>query len=167
VSSTGARAAWWTIVVVLILGIAAATTIGVRQSDRSPVARPDPAAARHVVTDTIEFAVPKLLSYTPENVEASLKSARSLLTGTFKESYGDIIDRTIIPAAKSQRITTAAKVVGTAVESLTDDAAKVLVFVNQETTKAADIAPTKTANSVRAGLQKVNGAWLIDGFDPL
>jgi Mce-associated membrane protein len=57
--------------------------------------------------------------------------------------------------------------VGTAVESLTDDTAKVLVFVNQETTKAADTAPTKTANSVRAGLQKVNGAWLIDGFDPL
>jgi Mce-associated membrane protein len=166
VSSTGARAAWWTIVVVLILGIAAATTIGVRQSDRSPVARPDPAAARHVVTDTIKSAVPKLLSYTPENVEASLNSARSLLTVTFKESYGDIIDRTIIQAAKSQRITTAAKVVGTAVESLTDDTA-VLVFVNQETTKAADIAPTKTANSVRAGLQKVNGAWLIDGFDPL
>jgi Mce-associated membrane protein len=166
VSSTGARAAWWTIVVVLILGIAAATTIGVRQSDRSPVARPDPAAARHVVTDT-KSAVPKLLSYTPENVEASLNSARSLLTVTFKESYGDIIDRTIIQAAKSQRITTAAKVVGTAVESLTDDTAKVLVFVNQETTKAADIAPTKTANSVRAGLQKVNGAWLIDGFDPL
>jgi hypothetical protein len=41
-----------------------------------------------------------------------------------------------------------------------------IVFVNQQTT-VPPVAPTTTASSVRVGLQKINGAWLIDALDQL
>ena len=39
--------------------------------------------------------------------------------------------------------------------------------VNQTTTSQDKPAPTTASSSVRVGLAKVNGTWLIDRFDPL
>jgi Mce-associated membrane protein len=42
----------------------------------------------------------------------------------------------------------------------------VLVFVNQ-TTILGNSAPAYTASSVRVMLDKIDGRWLISGFDPV
>jgi Mce-associated membrane protein len=41
-----------------------------------------------------------------------------------------------------------------------------LVFVNQTSIVGTD-APTDTASSVRVGLDKVDGQWLISSFEPI
>jgi hypothetical protein len=58
-------------------------------------------------------------------------------------------------------------VVGAGVESLTGRQAAILVFVNQTTTSQDKPSPTTASSSVRVGLAKVNGTWLINRFDPL
>jgi Mce-associated membrane protein len=41
-----------------------------------------------------------------------------------------------------------------------------LVFVNQTISMGSD-APTSTASRIRITLDKLNGRWLIAGFDPV
>jgi Mce-associated membrane protein len=52
-------------------------------------------------------------------------------------------------------------------ESLTSKQAATLVFVNQTTTSLDKPSPTTASSSVRVGLAKVDGNWLINRFDPL
>lgn len=161
------RARWWSLIIGLILGIVATTTISVWQMIEAR--EPDnaaSAAARQSVLDAVNSAVPKLLSYTPDNAETSLRSATSLLTGQFLDSYTKLINDVVIPGATDKKIAATAQVPAAAVESLTDDKASVLAFINQ-TVIEPPAEPTDTASSVRVGLQKINGAWLIDAFDPI
>ena len=72
----------------------------------------------------------------------------------------------MIPGAKEKQITASAAVPAVAVESLTASTATLIVYINQTVTVGTE-APTGTASSVREPLQKVNGAWLIEKFDPI
>lgn len=107
-----------------------------------------------------------LLSYQPETVEQELGAARDRLTGEFRDSYARLTDDVVIPGAKEQQITALASVPATASVSVSPSRAVVLVFVNQTIT-VGDDAPTDTASSVRVTLDKVDGRWLISGFDPV
>jgi Mce-associated membrane protein len=161
------RARWWILIVGLILAIAAAATFGGWQAVKGrKLDNAVSATARQTVLDTTRSAVVKLLSYTPDNVEATLNAATSLLTGDFRDSYSKLTHDVVIPGAKQKNITVVAQVPAVSVESLTTDKASTIVFVNQTSTVPPD-APTNTASTVRVGLQKINGAWLIDAFDPI
>jgi Mce-associated membrane protein len=166
-TTTRARVGWWSLTISLVLAVLAAATIGGWQAiEARQLDAADSGAARQTVLDTVNSDVPKLLSYTPDNIDTTLHSAESLLTGKFKESFTNLVDRVVIPGANEKHITATAHVAAAAVESLTRDRASMLVFVNQQiTTPPAE--PTSTASSVRVGLQKINGAWLIDSFDPI
>ncbi|MGH3641548.1 MAG: hypothetical protein ACRDUX_21255 [Mycobacterium sp.] len=107
-----------------------------------------------------------LLSYTPADVDKQLVAARDLLTGDFRNSYTSLTNDVVIPGAKQQQITAAASVPAVSSVSASVDHAVALVFVNQRTTVGAG-APTALASTVRVGLDKVNGRWLISQFDPV
>lgn len=107
-----------------------------------------------------------MLSYQPDSVEADLAAAQDRLTGDFRDSYIELTRDVVIPGAKERRISTVASVPGAASVSATPDHAVVLVFVNQSAIVGSD-APTDTASSIRVTLDKVDGRWLISGFDPI
>jgi Mce-associated membrane protein len=147
--------------------LAAATSIGVWQTiDNRELDAGDSAAARQTVVDTVKSTVVKMLTYTPDNADTTLNSVKSLLTGKFRDSFSDLVDQAVIPGAKEKNITATAQVVAAGVESLTRDKASVLAFINQRTT-VPPAAPSDAASSVHVGLQKINGPWLIDAFDPI
>ncbi|HEX5142629.1 MAG TPA: hypothetical protein VFW21_02040 [Mycobacterium sp.] len=108
----------------------------------------------------------RLLSYKPDTVEADLTSAQDLLTGTFKDSYTQLTHDVVIPGAKDKHISAVANVPAVASVSASSKHAVALVFVNQ-TVIVGDGAPTATASSVKVTMDKVNGRWLISGFDPV
>lgn len=164
---TARRALWWTLAVGLALAMIAVTTFGTWQLIRATRPTPaDSAELRQVVLDVAKSSTTKMLSYTPDDVESQLNDAATLTTGAFHESYTKLIHDVVIPGAKQKSITAVATVPALSVESLTASTAVVLVFVNQTVTVGSE-APTDTASSVRARLQKVNSAWLIEAFDPL
>ena len=107
-----------------------------------------------------------LLSYTPDKVEQQLGDAQSLLTGEFKDSYGELITNVVIPGAQQQQISAVATVPAAASVSAESNHAVVLVFVNQTVVVGGD-PPTDTASSVRVTLDKVGDKWLISAFDPV
>ena len=107
-----------------------------------------------------------LLSYKPDTVEQQLGAARDLLTGDFRDSYTALTNDVVIPGAKEKQISALASIPATASVSAEPNHAVVLLFVNQSVVVGTD-APTDTASSVRVGLDKVDGRWLISEFDPV
>lgn len=107
-----------------------------------------------------------LLSYRADTVEKDLEAARGRLTGSFLDAYTSLIHEVVIPGSKEKQISAAATVPGAAPIKAAGENAVVLVFVNQTVTIGKD-APTSTASSVRVTLDRIDGRWLISGFDPI
>jgi Mce-associated membrane protein len=107
-----------------------------------------------------------LLSYQPDTVDKDLKAARDRLTGSFKDSYTQLIHDVVIPGAKKQRISAVATVPAAASVSATPQHAVALLFVDQTVTVGND-APTGTSSIVRVTMDKTGGRWLISAFDPV
>src|ERR1700758_297944 len=107
-----------------------------------------------------------LLSYRPDTVQKDLEAARGRLTGTFLDAYTKLTHDVVIPGAKQKQISAVATVPGAASKSASANHAVVLVFVNQTVIVGQD-APTNSASSVRVTLDKIDGHWLISGFDPV
>lgn len=122
--------------------------------------------ARVESVEAAKESVVAMLSYQPETVEAELAAAQSRLIGDFRDSYADLTRDVVIPGAKQRRISTIAHVPAAASVSATPGRAVVLVFVNQSAVVGSD-APTDTASTIRVTLEKVDGSWLISGFDPI
>lgn len=111
-------------------------------------------------------ATAAILSYRAESVEQDLNAARDRLTGSFLDSYTRLIHNVVIPGAKQKKISTLAQVPAASSVSATERHAVALVFVDQTVT-IGNGAPTNSASSVRVTLDKVDGRWLVSGFDPI
>jgi Mce-associated membrane protein len=107
-----------------------------------------------------------LLSYKSDTVEKDLEGAKSRMTGAFKDSYSQLINDVVIPGAKRQHISATATVPAAASVSATPNHAVTVLFVNQ-TVVVDKSAPSDSVSSVRVTMDKVNGRWLIAGFDPV
>jgi len=127
-----------------------------RESDRAG------ADAVQAARDTIV----EMLSYQPDTADAKLNAARDRLTGPFLDSYNQLIQTVVIPGAKQKKITAAAKVPAAAAVSADTDRAVVLAYVDQALAVGTE-PPTRTNSSVRVTMEKVDGRWLISGFDPI
>jgi Mce-associated membrane protein len=108
-----------------------------------------------------------VLSYSPENLDKDLDSAKSHLTGDFLTYYSQFTDQVVRPAVKTKQVSTSANIVRAAVSEMHPDQAKVLVFVNQTTTSSDRNEPSQSASSVIVTLKKVDDKWLISAFDPV
>lgn len=128
--------------------------------------RRDAASAAVESVAAARDATTAMLSYRAESVEADLGSAKDRLTGSFLESYNQLVTDVVIPGAKERTISAAAEVAAAASVSATPTHAVTLLFVNQTVTVGGD-APTTTPSSVRVTLDKVGGRWLVSGFEPV
>lgn len=118
------------------------------------------------VIQAARAATVELLSYRPDTAERDLGAARDRLTGHFKDEYTSLTRDVVIPGAKRKQISAVATVPAAAAVSAQPNHGVVLLFVNQTTIVGTE-APTYTASSVRVTLDKVDGRWLISGFDPV
>lgn len=107
-----------------------------------------------------------MLSYRPDTVEKDLGAARDRLTGGLKDSYTSFTHDVVLPGSKQKQISAAATVPAAAPVSASGNHAVVLLFVDQ-TVIMGNEPPTDTASRVRVTLDKVDGRWLIAGFDPI
>ncbi|MFF3574084.1 hypothetical protein [Nocardia jiangxiensis] len=150
------------VVPILILALLVSLQLLVQHSaDR------DLASARDTVAKAASDSAVVVLSYKPETVEQDLASAKTRLTGEFLDTYGQLADTVVGPTAKEKQVSMQATPVGAAVESVSEDKAAVIVYINQTTTVAGNPQPSQSQNALRVGLTKVQGRWLINRFDPL
>jgi Mce-associated membrane protein len=161
------RFAWTRVVAFGILpGVALVLALGAGYAKWRNASVRDAQVAGIEAVQTAKDGTVALLAYRPDTVEKDLTAARDRLTGAFRDSYTSLTDDVVIPGAKQKLISAAASVPAAALVSASDTHSVVLVFVDQTTTQGSD-APTNTASSVRVTLDKINGRWLISGFDPV
>jgi Mce-associated membrane protein len=125
------------------------------------------AARTQIVLDAAKTGTVAALSYSPDNLDKDLATAKSHLTGDFLNYYTQFTDEVVRPAVKHKQVATAANVVRAAVSEMHPDTATVLVFVNQETTSKDRNEPSMVASSVLVTMTKTDGNWLISAFNPI
>lgn len=108
-----------------------------------------------------------LLSYAPESLDQDFATAKTHLTGDFLSYYTDFTTKVVAPAAQQKKVKTKASVVNGAVSEIKPDSAAVLLFINQTTTSQEIPDGSFATSSVKVGLTKIDGNWLISTFDPV
>ncbi|MCZ0729823.1 hypothetical protein [Mycolicibacterium iranicum] len=150
----------------VLLSASAGLTSWLYVNDYRPDQETDPAAAQ-VALDAAKTGTVALLSYSPESLDQDFANAKSKLTGDFLSYYTQFTEQIVTPAAREKSVKTAASVVRAAVSEIAPDTAEVLVFINQTTTSKENPDGAFAASSVKVGLTKIDGNWLIDSFDPV
>lgn len=108
-----------------------------------------------------------ILSYQPATAEKDLgAAAQDRLTGKFLQDYTQLIKTVVVPTAKQQGIASTAQVPAAAVVSARNNRVVVLAYVDQ-TTAVGKQAPLQAKSSVRVTMERVDGRWLISGFEPI
>ena len=164
------RAAWLVFVIALVGATVGAVMLGgwqlqIKGRQLPPVA--DQVADRQAAIQAASTGTVKVLTYSPNTFEQDSSAAEALLTGDFLTHYKNFTSTIVATAAREKGITTSATISGAGVESLTSQTGSLLIFVNQTTTSRDKPSPTVSASSVQVGVRKVNGAWLIDRFNPV
>lgn len=108
-----------------------------------------------------------VLTYSPKTLEKDFAAAESHLTGDFLSYYTDFTQKVVTPAAKQKEVQTVAAVVRKGIVSMHPDRAEVLIFVNQTTISKTNPDGSYAMSSVKVGLEKHDGRWLISAFDPV
>ena len=132
--------------------------------------RPDrltDAATQQQIVAAAKEGTEALLSYSPENLDKDLATAKSHLTEPFLGYYSDFTDKTVVPAARDKGVKTEANVPEAAVSQIRPGRAEVLVFVNQVTTSKSRPTPALATSSVMVTLVQTDGRWLISEFTPI
>ena len=108
-----------------------------------------------------------VLSYSPDNLDQSLATAKSHLTGGFLDEYSRFTDDVVRPAVSQRGVKTEANVARAAVSQMDPGRAQVLVFVNQVTTSRERPSPALATSSVMVTMVRSDGRWLISEFKPV
>lgn len=125
------------------------------------------AAAEQVAIDSASTATVTLLSYAPDTLDRDLQRAQELMTGEFLTYYGKFSNEVVAPAVRERGIKASAHVLDAALMEMHPDSAKVLLFLNQETTSRDRPEPALAASSVVVSLTNSDGRWLISALDPV
>ena len=132
-------------------------------------ARSTSAAQNHAVVDAIAtaevksevaVALTKVLSYDYADPAATQKAAEALLSGKARTEY-DTLYASLKERAPGQELLLTARVEAAGVKELSDNSAKLLVFLDQSSRRATDKEATMSAAQIAVTAKKINGTWKI------
>jgi Mce-associated membrane protein len=93
--------------------------------------------------------------------------AAATITGDFLTYFKSFTSTQVRPTALNKHITQTASVVRIGIDTLTPQAASLVLFIDQTTSSRDRPEPLKTTSAVHESLVKVDSTWLINKFDPL
>ncbi len=158
----------------LVLAVALAvvgTLFTIRANDlhREPAttnrALVDPDATSEVIGQ-VSNALNSVFSYDYRKPQVEKAAATKWLTGRAPAQYATLYKQ-LQSLAPGQKLTFVAKVSTAGVTYLRGDRAKLLVFIDQESTRASDGQSSISAAQVRIGAVRHGDLWQIDDIDPL
>jgi Mce-associated membrane protein len=124
------------------------------------VDRPATASVEHAITS----AVDTIFSYSYADVAKTRKAAQALLTGAAIRQYNQLF-ALVEQQAPKEKLVVATKVTVTGVELLTGDRARILVFANQQDTKAGTSQASYSGAMFAVTAINRNGHWLISNIN--
>ncbi|HUD35386.1 MAG TPA: hypothetical protein VMR14_00710 [Streptosporangiaceae bacterium] len=127
------------------------------------VALVSPAQTR-AVQQQITSAVNTIFSYRYSDVAATRSTAQHLLTGAAIRQY-DQLFALVAQQAPKQKLVVTTRVASIGVEFLTGDRARVLVFANQQDTRAGTSQASYAGAMFAVTAVSRSGHWLIEDID--
>ncbi|HVV24673.1 MAG TPA: hypothetical protein VHF06_34905, partial [Pseudonocardiaceae bacterium] len=118
------------------------------------------------VAGQVSTALNQMLSYDMANPKPAQDAAKHWLVGDAPAQYRTLVDA-LGKIAAGQKLTMVAKVSTAAVESLHDGTAQLLVFLDQQSTRASDHSSSVSAAQVRITAVRTSGGWRISEIVPL
>lgn len=123
-------------------------------------------AATATVTKSVSASLVRVLSYDHSDPAATEKAADEVLAGDARKEY-DTLYAALKERAPGQKLVLSAQVEAAGVKELTDDSAKLLVFLDQSSQRAGDKEASIAAAQLAVTAKKVDGNWKITGLKPL
>ncbi|MGW0701720.1 hypothetical protein ACWD0A_20865 [Streptomyces sp. NPDC002867] len=156
--------------VLLVAALVAAGVLG-----REYVRGRDTDAARTEALAAARKAAPVVLSYDHRRLDKDFATARTWLTGSFRDEYGRTTKTVVAPTATKYRGTVKASVVrppdggapAASVVSASPDKVVVLLFVNQVTTSTQVTGSRVDLNRVRMTMTRTDAGWKVSAVDAL
>jgi Mce-associated membrane protein len=127
------------------------------------VALVSPARTR-AVQQQVTSAVNTIFSYRYSDVAATRGAAQRLLTGAAIKQY-DQLFALVTQQAPKQKLDVTTRVTSIGVEFLTGDQARVLVFANQQDTRAGTSQASYAGAMFAVTAVNRSGHWLIENID--
>ncbi|GAB2852379.1 hypothetical protein [Lentzea nigeriaca] len=121
-------------------------------------------ATTSAVNGQVREAVEKSFSYNFADVESTEKAARELLTGKALCQYNAVFGP-VKQVAPQQKLVVTVRVVSSAVSSLKNGHATVLVFADQVTTRTTDNQSGGGTAMLRVSAVDQGGRWKIDNME--
>jgi len=141
---------------------------------RADELRSSPAAANAALVDTgrtaevsaaVSTALNRIFSYSYDRTEETERAAADVLRGEALETY-DRLFAQVHELAPEQKLVLTTRVVSAAVQELTDDSARLLVFLDQSATRA-DKGTSDAAAAQLSVTARVEGdRWVVTGLEP-
>lgn len=122
------------------------------------------ASATTEVEGQVGTGLARVLTFDYRRPEATRAAADELMRGTARSQY-DQLYAALADLAPKQRLSTTVEVRDTAVQSLVGDTAKVLVFLDQTSTRGSDGQRSVGAAQVQVTARMIDGAWRIVDLD--
>ena len=151
------------VVVGVLFSVRASHLHGERATTNQALIEPGPTAE---VIGQVSNALNAVLSYDYRKPQVARAAAKRWLTGAAPGQYKTLFDQ-LQKLAPGQQLTLVAKVSTAGVSYLHGDHAKLLVFLDQESTRASDGQSSISAAQVRIGAVKHGNVWQIDSLVPL
>ncbi|GAA2598215.1 hypothetical protein SMC26_04745 [Actinomadura fulvescens] len=149
------------LVLVICLLAQGATSWADRRNENSPAANRvllDKAATDKAVAE-VSSAITRILTYTYTDPAATQRAADRLLTGKAHTQYRQLFGQ-VIQLAPAQKLALTTRVVKAGAIKLTGDTAVVLVFLDQDTTRAGRKSGS-TATAQLVVTARNSGGWRI------
>jgi Mce-associated membrane protein len=136
--------------------------------------RSSPSAANHALADTgataevnsaVTLSLNRIFSYSYDNTGVTEQAASKLLRGKALETYNQLFTQ-VRELAPRQKLVLSTRVVSSAVQSLSGDHAKLLVFLDQSATRADNGTNSSAASQLSVAAEKQNGTWVITELTP-
>lgn len=122
--------------------------------------------ATAAVQTEVSKGLTQVLSYDFADPARTTAALDTVLTGQARKQY-DVLFEDLQKSAPGQQLVMSAQVKAAAVKELSDDEAKLLVFLDQTSQRADDKEASISAAQLAITAKKVKGAWLISNFKPL
>lgn len=125
------------------------------------------AAGTAGVQAEVSRSLEQVLSYTYQDPGTTKAAARELLSGAAKREY-DRLFADLQKQAPGQKLVLTAQVNAVGVEELTEDRARLLVFVDQSSRRAKDARANVSAAQLSVAARKASsGQWVITALEVL
>lgn len=119
----------------------------------------DPGATKQVRSE-VSGAVERVYGYSYRSLDDAERAAKEVVTGAFAKQFREEF-ATVRNLAPRQKAVVNASVAATAVRSLTDDRAEVLVFLDQSVRNEVLSEPASTGSRLMVTAERVDGRWKI------